>query len=547
MVACEIHYPWVVGREYQRAVPIKSELWREFGAFLVSVGKPVFAGVDGVLDGRIGEVGVGPILKIEDALCLRGDILVFSCFFMQAHRESDVVYEVEGVVVGRIYLGIEAVAFAHPGVVFIEYSAILAAIAGACPKSVVLQAAHYVVGFAHIGADGIVLADGHIVEGEDRFSAVYGQAETLVGSEVHNLVVVRSNPEVVVVAAIGMPIPFGEGSAAIGRNSEIAAYDVDVVGIDGVDFYLAVVVWTQGMFEEEFPAFTAVVGSVNAGTGHVLGEVVVGFIRGDEDVGVAQVDGQVDISAGAFGESFAEFAPGFTSVGTFIDTAIRAASGKRVRGAQTLVKGGEEHIGISGLEEYIGAAGFAVVGESAADFFPGFAPVSGLKKTPITGIAPQVAWGSYERDTWVAGVQGDGFDVASVLKTKMCKGFASVGRFIDSVAPAAGISVGCFSGSHPDNVWVLLVDSYRSDGAVAVLVENRCPGSTGISGFEYAAGSRRYHYVPIVCLEGINGSNPSHHIGGAYIPPAQGRRSPILLCEYRYGQGAEYKKTKYRS
>ena len=249
VVACEIDGVWVFGRQDQRTAPVEAELRRQFGAFCIPIGKPVFSRINGIADGRIWEVRVCPVAKIRYGFRGGGDKAVFPSFCVEAHGKPHVVDEVQGAVVGRVGLGMEAIAFPYPGVVFIEDTPPFAAIARAGPEAIVLQAACYPVGFAHIGADSVVLPYRHVVKRKDGLATVNGQAQALVGGEVHDPAVVRGNPQVVVIAAIGVPVALFERLSPIAGNPEIAAYHIDIIWVVGIDLDLSVVVRAQGVLE----------------------------------------------------------------------------------------------------------------------------------------------------------------------------------------------------------------------------------------------------------------------------------------------------------
>ena len=223
------------------------------------------------------------------------------------------------------------------------------------------------------------------------------------------------NPQVVVIAAIGVPVALFERLPSIAGNPEIAAYNIDIIGVIGIDLNLSVVVRSERVLEQEGPAFPGVIGAIDTGAGHPVGQFFVRFVGSYEDFGVIEADREVNIAAGPCGQAFFEFSPGFATVCAFVDSTVRPTTAKGIGLAQALVKSGKQHIGVAGLKQDIRAARFSVVGKASPYFLPGFAAVVGAKQPSFPGIAPKVARRSSIRDIGVGRVQGNRFDVPGRL------------------------------------------------------------------------------------------------------------------------------------
>ena len=71
--------------------------------------------------------------------------------------------------------------------------------------------------------------------------------------------------------------------------------------------------------------------------------------------------------------------------------------------------------------------------------------------------------------------------MVSVGEPNIDERLATVGRFIDTIAPANAIACAGLSGAHPDNVGVGLKDTDITDVRSAVIFENRRPRCSSVS------------------------------------------------------------------
>ena len=101
---------------------------------------------------------------------------------------------VERAPIGRIHLHMEPVSPVRHSSVVVENALIVSTVAGYPPASVVLQPAVHPVGIAHVHADRVVLADGHVVECQERLPTVDRQIGTLIGRHIEGPLVVRIDP-----------------------------------------------------------------------------------------------------------------------------------------------------------------------------------------------------------------------------------------------------------------------------------------------------------------------------------------------------------------
>src|ERR1017187_9755737 len=261
----------------------------------------------------------------------------------------------------------------------------------------------------------------------------------------------------------------GERLAAVSRPLEAGGQQINHLIVGGIDADLAVVERAVVIPVEKLPGLAAVLGAVDAGAqlGHV-GAVGVGrgstsaaaleavLHDGHDDLGILAIDVQANAAGVAGRQPGSELLPGSAAVGGFEDTAAGTAAVESPRLPQALGEGGDEHFGIVGVDDQIGRAGFAVVGQTGGELLPGAAAVGGLEYPAIAGIAPEVADGGGVDDIGVGGMSDYAGDLKGVLEAHVGKCPAAVGGFIDAVAPGHAVAVIGLAGAHPENLWVLL-------------------------------------------------------------------------------------------
>src|SRR5690606_3365257 len=202
-------------------------------------------------------LGAAALVALVRLRCARTDRPAVTTAKVDAVRVAVLGFRIDHQRVGGILGGVEAIATADTEPVVVEDPDVVPDGARAAPAAVVLQAAADVVRLLHVGADRIELPDSHQRDRFPRLSLVVRDVEPAVVAEEDVVVVLRIDPDRVMVAvadaADTRPCP-----AAIGRLEERRAALVDDLRIRRIDTDLAVVHPAVAVVREELPGVPAV-------------------------------------------------------------------------------------------------------------------------------------------------------------------------------------------------------------------------------------------------------------------------------------------------
>ncbi len=406
VVAAEVERLGIVRRKDDRRAPVEAEgaavpLLPRGRAARNGRGRLGFGlGRRGLLVGRCRRE---EFLVVEDGLRGRPDLLRLARLDVDPLDGAALALAVGGAPVGRIVLGMETVAAAdvEPEV---GQQLALAVRRRAAPGPVVLEAAVDVIGVAHVGADGVELGHGQVVEEDPGLAVVVAERGAAVLADVETVLVGWVEPhgvEVGVEAADLVP-----GLAAVGRVAHIRGQPVDPLVLERVDVDVAVVEGPVVLPAHERPGGAAVLGAVDARPelGHVLvlgvrlligpkagGRLEAVLDDGRQDVRVGAGDGQADAAELARGQSLGELRPGLAAVGRLEDAAVRAAGVEAPGLAEALPHGDEEGLRFGRVHDQVDGPGLAVVRQAAGELGPRRAAVGRLEQAPVARVAPGVA------------------------------------------------------------------------------------------------------------------------------------------------------------
>jgi hypothetical protein len=292
----------------------------------------------------------------------------------------------------------------------------------------------------------------------------------------HPLVVVRRDPEIVVVA-----VWHGEGGielhAPIVRAKEIHVEHVHPVAVLRI-------CGDVGVVEGTLPQLAVVVGALPGGAGVVGAEDAALRILDDgpDAVAVHGADRDSDAPDHAGGQAgiARDLGPVLTGVGAPEQSAARATAGHLPGGARRLPGGGEENVGMLRIEGEVDGATRVVAVEHLP---PALAAVGGLEHPALHVASMRMAEGGDVDDVRIARVDADLRDRVRLGEPNVRPGLAGVDRLVDAIplhdVPAdAGLAH-----AGVDDVGVGLRDRQRADGAGAKLaVGDGIPGGPAVEG-----------------------------------------------------------------
>ena len=306
VVAAEVDGARVVRREVDRRAPVEAERRR---GLLRRLARGRCRGWSGR---RRIEVPV-----VHDVLRRRPDAARLARLDVGPRRGAALALAVDDAPVGRVVLGVEAVAAADV-VPEVGEDRPLAVHRRSAPGAVVLEAAVDVVRLAHVGAHGVELSGADVVEVDERLAVVVRERRARVLAVVVALPVERVHPHRVVVGVqAGHVLP---GLAAVLGLHEAGGQVVDALVIHRVQQEVAVVERPAVLPVQVRPRLAAVLGAVDArpelGHVRVVGvRLPLGLCRrlegvlddGHQDVRLGAADGDADAAdvAGRAGRSSA--------------------------------------------------------------------------------------------------------------------------------------------------------------------------------------------------------------------------------------------------
>src|SRR5882724_136836 len=312
------------------------------------------------------------------------------------------------------------------------------------------------------------------------FSAIYGDRCAAIVSVNHAQGILGINPQSVMIA-MRCAQPF-ERLAAIHGAEEPGVRDEDGVYIFRISPDMGEI---PGALAE-----AVVVGNERPVLATVVRAIEPAFLSFDErvdDIRIGAGDGHADAPERAFGDAVAfDALPGGTVVVRTEEAVLGATAIERPGSAVALPHGGEENVGIAGIEYDVNAAGAIVKIE---DFFPVLAAVASSEDAAFGVRAIGMAQSGDEYDVWIRGMNDEFADVPGVLQSDIGPSLAGVIRTIDAVAEGDISADASFAGSRVNDVGIGIGDRDAADGGGGLFVEERIPGDAAVRGFPNTAGN----------------------------------------------------------
>ncbi len=329
-----------------------------------------------------------------------------------------------------------------------------------------------------VGGDVIKLRGWLIALRGPIFPAVDGDRSAAVISVDDAVRIVGVHPQTVMIAVRRVQtIP---GLAAIHGAEESGIRDVD-----------GVYIFRIGPDMGEIPGALAeavVVGNERPVLATVVRAIESAFFRFDErvdDIRIGAGNGHADAPKRAFGDSVAfDALPGRAVVARTVEAVLGAAAIERPGSAIALPHGGEQNVGIAGIEYDVNAASTVVEIE---DFFPVLAAVASTEDAAFGVRAIGMAESGDEYDVWIRGMDDEFADVPGVLQSDIGPGLPGVIRTIDAVAEGDISADAGFAGSRVNDVRIGIRDRDAADGRGSLFFEKGIPGDAAVRGLPDAA------------------------------------------------------------
>src|SRR5438067_12671808 len=105
----------------------------------------------------------------------------------------------------------------------------------------------------------------------------------------------------------------------------------------------------------------------------------------------------------------------------------------------------------------------------------------------------------------------DAGDVMGLGQSHMLPSFAGVGGFVNTISPGRTLAIVGFTGANPHDRGIGRRDSDIANRGSNLVVENRRPGCSAVSDFEYAAGCCAYIIYVGIALKHCEAVNAPTH------------------------------------
>ena len=311
-------------------------------------------------------------------------------------------------------------------------------------------------------------------------AAVHGDCDAAVVGGNHATRIQGVDPEAVVIAV--RDFDFVEAAASVRRLVEINVHEIDRVRIlwVGGDVHvipgplLDVAAWIDAL-----PLGAAVVRAVESA-----------FVGLDQGVDAVRIRGHrhADAAVGALRKAVVfQLLPGRASIAGAVETAAGATAGQRPRRAAGFPERGEEDIGIVRVEGDVDGPGVFVL---IKYFLPGLAAIHGAKYATFLVRAKRMAERCDVRDIRVFRMDEHASDGTGVLEADIFPGFASVDRFVDAVAMGNISADTGLSSAHVNHIRIGRRDGDTANGRGLLVVKDGLPSHGAIRGFPDPAAGR---------------------------------------------------------
>ncbi len=351
----------------------------------------------------------------------------------------------------------------------------------ATEAEVVLRAAIDVVERLRvIGGDIVKLGHGKIRFEDPVLGLVEALVDAAVASHPVMIVILRIDPDFVIVDVLVAAGQRRQRAAAIVRDHDVDVHDVDALRVGRVHDYVRIVLALRIGTVAALPGDAVVGGAIEAAAS------LAGF---DLRVDHARLRGrirQADAAQFAHGHATCYFIPSFARIDGAPQCALRSAVNQRVVFALSLVGGGQQNIGIARVHDHVGNAGvFADLDETG----PVLAAISGFVEAAIAAALPQGSGGRDVNHVAIARVDENFGNVLGLAQAHVVPGTSAIFAFVHAVAIGDAALIVILAGADPNGRRILGVDSHGADGIRSLRVEYRCPGGAVVDGSPDAAGS----------------------------------------------------------
>ena len=299
--------------------------------------------------------------------------------------------------VGRVHHREEAVTRAHVVPVARTNPLVRPRVRRRAPRTVVLQAAAYVIRVLHVHADLVELGDRQVAELVPVVGAVPAHRHAAVAAQDQVVRVRRIDPQRMMVQVHAGRRVGSEVAPAVGRPVHAGTAQVHALGVVGVHPNLAVVHGAVVGRAQVLPRLAPVGGTVDSVLALALGRPAaealprharIGFDQREDHVAVAPVDGQPDPPLVALRQSVGQLGPRVAAVGGAVDAAAGSAAVEAPGAPSALVRGREERARVRRVHDQVDGAGVVV---DVQDLLPRVAAVGGAVDAPLRVGPPQVA------------------------------------------------------------------------------------------------------------------------------------------------------------
>jgi hypothetical protein len=191
------------------------------------------------------------------------------------------------------------------------------------------------------------------------------------------------------------------------------------------------------------------------------------------------------------------------------------------------VGGGEERVGVLGVEHEVHAAGAAV---ELQRVLPALAAVGGLEDAALGVLAPQVPEGADVRRVRILRVHHEARDVVGLGGAEVLPALAGVGGAVDAVPPGGAVAAVPLAAPEPNDLGLRRGDRHRADRRDRLVFEHEPPGGPIVGGLEEPAGAERDVERGRVGGVPRDVADPAAHVGRPDRSPAE---APQLVGLHR--------------